>query len=285
MKWASALVFSLVAGMAGAKPFERIASAGGDITEIVIAFGDRAKLVGVDSTSTYPADLSEELPDIGYVRGLAAEGVLSLQPDLVLGAYDVGPQTVLDQLKAAGVRIAVAPGGKGAESVPAKIRFVGDLLGKSEQAEEMIDAYEAEMAALAKALGSLNKRPKVLFILSMQNGAPMVGGEGSSADAMIALAGGENVAVGFEGYKPMNREAIMAAAPDVILMMNGHAERLGGIDEIMSLPEIALTPAGQNRRAITMDGMLLIGFGPRTPEAVRELARGLHPERVEELGL
>ena len=140
------------------------------------------------------------------------------------------------------------------------------------------------MAELASKIDTVENKPKVLFILSMQNGAPNVGGEGSSADAIIKLAGGQNAATGFEGYKPMNREALMAAAPDVILMMDGHADRAGGIDEVLASPGIALTPAGQTKRSITMDGMLLLGFGPRTPQAVRELARGLHPEDAEKLG-
>ena len=281
MKWA--LILTLLTGQAIAQPYERIASAGGDLTEIVVALGAGDELVGIDSTSTYPTEITE-LPNIGYVRALSAEGVLTLAPDLVLGAYDVGPQTVLDQLQAAGVTVAIAPGGEGAETVPDKIRFVGEALELSDRADALVATFEAEMAELASKIDTVENKPKVLFILSMQNGAPNVGGEGSSADAIIKLAGGQNAATGFEGYKPMNREALMAAAPDVILMMDGHADRAGGIDEVLASPGIALTPAGQTKRSITMDGMLLLGFGPRTPQAVRELARGLHPEDAEKMG-
>ena len=281
MKWA--LILTLLTGQAIAQPYERIASAGGDLTEIVVALGAGDELVGIDSTSTYPTEITE-LPNIGYVRALSAEGVMTLAPDLVLGAYDVGPQTVLDQLQAAGVTVAIAPGGEGAETVPDKIRFVGEALELSDRADALVATFEAEMAELASKIDTVENKPKVLFILSMQNGAPNVGGEGSSADAIIKLAGGQNAATGFEGYKPMNREALMAAAPDVILMMDGHADRAGGIDEVLASPGIALTPAGQTKRSITMDGMLLLGFGPRTPQAVRELARGLHPEDAEKMG-
>ncbi|QHQ37036.1 heme/hemin ABC transporter substrate-binding protein [Algicella marina] len=278
-----ALLFTCLASAALAQPYERIVTAGGDLTEVVTALGAADSIVGIDSTSTYPAEITD-LPDIGYVRALSAEGVLTLRPDLLIGAYDTGPEAVLGQLQAAGVQVEIAPGGEDAQSVPAKIRFVGDLLGKSREATALIAAYEADMAELATALQGVEDRPRVLFILSMQNGAPLVGGALTAADKIIALAGGVNVATGFDGYKPMNREAILAAAPDVILMMNGHADRLGGVDEVLALPEIALTPAGQNRRAITMDGMLLLGFGPRTPLAARELARALHPEDAAALG-
>lgn len=279
-----AIALSLICSTAFAQPYERIASAGGSLTEIVVALGAGDRLVGVDSTSTYPQSVTE-LPGIGYVRALASEGLLTLEPDLVLGESDTGPQTVLDQLTAAGVKIAIAPHGEGAESVPLKMRFVGEHLGLVTEAEAMIAEYDAAMERIAASLQNATHKPRVLFILSMQNGAPIVGGEGSSADAMIKLAGGANAATGFEGFKPMNREAILAAAPEIILMMNGHADRLGGVDEVLSLPEIALTPAGQNKHAVTMDGMLLLGFGPRTPQAVRQLAKELHPEDADRLGL
>lgn len=279
-----ALALTLLCSTAFAEGYERIASAGGSLTEIVVAFGEADRLVGVDSTSTFPQSVTE-LPSIGYVRALAAEGLLTLEPDLVIGESDAGPQTVLDQLQAAGVNIAIAPESEGASSVPIKIRFIGELLDQSAKAEELVAVFESDMAAIAASLESVNDHPRVLFILSLQNGAPMVGGEGSSAEAIIELAGGVNAAKGFEGYKPMNREAILAAAPDIILMMNGHADRIGGIDEVLALPEISLTPAGQAKRAVTMDGMLLLGFGPRTPQAVRELARALYPEDADRLGL
>ena len=279
-----ALAFTLICSTAFAQPYERIASAGGSLTEIVVALGAEDRLVGVDSTSTFPPSVTK-MPSVGYVRALAAEGLLTLEPDLLLGESDVGPQAVLDQLNAAGVKIAIAPYSEGAQSIPLKIRFVGSLLGLDDRAEALITEFETEMAEIATLLEGISDRPRVLFILAIQNGAPMVGGEGSAADAIITLAGGKNVAQGVEGYKPMNREAILAAAPDVILMMNGHADRLGGINEVLALPEIALTPAGQAKRAVTMDGMLMLGFGPRTPQAVRELARALHPQDADRLGL
>ncbi|PZQ51334.1 MAG: hemin ABC transporter substrate-binding protein [Rhodovulum sulfidophilum] len=253
----------------------RIAVAGGDIAEIVAALGAGGRVVGVDTTTLYPPELTE-LPSIGYARALSAEGVLSLAPDLLLGAHDAGPATALEQLRAAGLTVALAPGGEGMEAVPAKIAFVAGALGLGPEGQELTDAYRAEMAEVLEDVGAMPERPKVLFILTLRDGAPMVGGAGTSADAMIALAGGANAAQGFDGYKPMNREAIMAAAPDVILMMDRHGEE-NGPDEVLTLPEIAATPAGQAGRLVSMDGMLLLGFGPRTPQAVRELAALLHP--------
>lgn len=280
----STMVTLLTAGFVVAAEPVRVVVAGGDLAEIVAALGVSDMVVGVDSTTLYPPALTE-LPQMGYVRALSAEGVLSLSPDLLLAASDAGPAAVLGQVSAAGVKVALAPYVEGAESVPAKITFVGETLGHVAEAEMLISSYRADMAKVKAAVAGVTSRPKVLFVLSMRDGAPLVAGEGTSAEAMVVLAGGVNAAEGFQGYKPMNREAVMVAAPDVVLMMDGHADQVGGIAAVMARPEIALTPAGKAGRGVTMEGMLLLGFGPRTPEAVRELAAKLHPEDAARLGL
>ncbi len=278
---AAALVTAVTAT---AQSSERVVVAGGDLAEIAHLLGAGDRIVGVDSTSLHPPALTE-LPQIGYVRALSPEGVLSLTPDLLLGAYDTGPAAALDKLRAAGLRIELAPGNQTAEGVPEKIAFVGGVLGLEAEAEALSAAYRAEMAALAEVIAGVSSQPRVLFILAMREGAPLVAGTDTAAEAMIELAGATNAVSGFTGYKPMNREAVLAAAPEVILMMAGRHDGVGGADGVLSLPEIAPTPAGQAGRLVTMDGLKLLGFGPRTPEAVRELAGELHPEDRARLGL
>lgn len=262
---------------ARAEPPQRIVSAGGDLSEILVELGLEDRLVGVDTTSTWPPRLTA-LPQIGYVRRLAPEGILSLDPDLMVAAHDAAPQSALDKLRAAGLPVHLGPATEGAASVPAKMRWLGALLDRQPEAAKLATAFEAEMAEVRQLVASLKDRPRVLFILYVRNGTPLVGGRGSSADAIIQLAGGENAASALQGFKPMNREAMLAAAPDVLLMMTRYVESEGGLDKVLARPDVALTPAGRNRRAVVMDGLLLLGFGPRTPQAVRQLAGRLHPD-------
>mgnify|MGYP000454027154 CR=1 FL=1 len=113
-----------------------------------------------------------------------------------------------------------------------------------------------------------------------QRNGPVVGGRGTSADDIIDLAGGQNAARAFSGWRPMNSEAIIAANPDFILMSGVHAENIGGGGAVMGRPDIKLTVAGKKEQLIQMDGMLLLGFGPRTADAVAELMSHLHsPEQ------
>ena len=264
----------LASGGAQAAGPQRIVSAGGDITEIIYQLGAGDRVIGLDSTSNFPADASEKA-QIGYIRGLAAEGILSLQPDLLIAAHDAGPPPALEQLRAAGLRVELAPKGDSVAGVQEKIRFVGKVLEMPEEAEALALKLADEMKASLEVANANKERPRVIFVLNTADGAPLVGGTETSADAIIALAGGVNAASGFEGYKPMSQEAIITAAPDVLLMMSQTVNRMGNIDVMLSRPEFQLTPAGKNRRYVAMEGILLFSFGPRLPQAVRELATAL----------
>ncbi len=259
----------------GIDPGMRLVSVGGALTEIVYALGAQDHLVGVDTTSVYPP-AAGDLPDVGYVRALPAEGVLSLAPTLVIAEDDAGPAAVLEQIRATGTPIAIVPDDHTIEGAAAKIKTVSGLLGCPSEGAAMAAALRDEAAALAREVAKLETHPDVLFLLSIGQGTPMGGGAETSADGIIALAGGRNALAAMEGYKPVSAEAALAAEPDAILLTRGTVDGLGGIDAVLAMPQIALTQAGRDRRVIVMDGLLLLGFGPRTAQAARELAQALH---------
>jgi iron complex transport system substrate-binding protein len=255
---------------------ERIVSIGGGITEIVYALGAEQRLVAVDSTSTWPR-AADALPDVGYMRRLSAEPILSLRPDLVIAAETSGPESALAQLRDAGVEVALIPDPPTTAGLLAKIAEVGRLVGREDEAAALAERVAGELEAVQAAVGKLAARPRVLFLISAGHGAPMAAGAGTAAQAIIELAGGQNAIAGYAGYKPLSPEAAVAAAPEVVLAMAETAAGIGGPDALLELPEVRLTPAAQAHRVVTMEGLLLLGFGPRTADAVRRLAAALHP--------
>jgi iron complex transport system substrate-binding protein len=116
----------------------------------------------------------------------------------------------------------------------------------------------------------------VLFVLAHAGGQLRVAGEGTGADAMLALAGVRNAFAGMHGYKPLTAEAALQAAPDIILCTDQGLQAQGGADGLLKAPGLALTPAGRTRRVASMEALLLLGFGPRLPQAVAELTGKLH---------
>lgn len=255
----------------------RVVAIGGAITEIVHLLGAEANLVAVDTTSQYPPEALKRLPNVGYMRALSAEGILALRPTLVIADAEAGPPAALAQIRAAGTATVVLHRDVSAEGVAYKIKAVARLLGRESQGEALAAAYEADMAALAAAVAKAGQQPRVLFVLNVARGAPMVSGADTAADRMIALAGGVNAIQGYKGYKPLSPEAAVAGRPDVVLTTDHGLVAAGGSDRLLGRPDLRQTPAGRNNRLVAMDALLLLGFGPRTPVAARALAAALHP--------
>ena len=261
---------------------ERIISADGSLTEIIYALGEEQRLVGVDTTSGYPKRATQ-LPQIGYKRNISAEGALSLQPQVLIATEDSGPDKILKQITAAGVVIHRYSAAPTMEAVEAKITGLAALVDKPEEGQMLWAAVEASVAQAQTRLLAVDKPVKVMFVLSNANGSAIIGGENTHADTIIRLAGGVNAVSGFEGYKPMPDEAIAAAQPDVILMMTRGGNHEVNAD-ILGKPGFAMTPAAAERRLVKMDGMLMLGFGPRIGEAVEKLIRAFYPDTGPDTG-
>lgn len=265
----------------------RIAVAGGSLTEIVYFLGAQERIVAVDSTSTYPAAASA-FPSVGYVRALSAEGLLSLAPTLVLGEDDMGPPEALSQVERTGVDIVRIPEAHTAAGILAKIRCVASVLDLAGQAEALIDAGIAPaMTALDDlAAESAADRPRVALLLEIRDGMPIGAGRNTSGDGILRMAGAENTLAGFTGWKPVSPEAMLSAEPEYILISERSVRSAGGAERVLSHPalrSIALgLEDGAAQRLIVMDGMAMLGFGPRTLEAALQLALELHPQEPDE---
>lgn len=272
-----ALALSLaVSTPAFAAPAERVLTLGGSVTEIAVALGAQDRLIGRDTTSTFPPDVTA-LPDVGYFRALSPEGVLALNPDLILSETGAGPQEALDVLNAAGIPFIVAGADTTPEGLTAKIETVAQALDLPAEGKALAEKVAQGLQQARDRAATVQEPKRVLFILSLQGGRVMAGGEGSSAESIITLAGGINAGTGFQGYKQITDEAVLTAAPDVILMMDREGDLAINNDMVMAHPALSQTPAAKAGRILRMDGLLLLGFGPRTPQAAADLHALLYP--------
>lgn len=253
---------------------QRIVSIGGSVTEIVYALGEEGRLVARDSTSGFP-QAATELPDVGYMRALSPEGVLSVKPDAILMLEGSGPPEALAVLREAGVPYVSVPETFDRAGILGKIEKVGEAIGAGDKAAKLAEQVGAELDAAVTEAKALGREARVLFILSMNGGRILASGTGTAANGMIELAGATNAMGVFEGYKQINDEALIAAAPDVILMISRGEGHTASAEQVFANASLAQTPAGQNKRLIQMDGLYLIGFGPRTGAAVRDLSAAL----------
>jgi iron complex transport system substrate-binding protein len=262
-----------------AEPTQRVIGVGGSVTETIFALGAGDRLVARDTTSTYP-EAATALPDVGYMRRLSPEGVLSVAPDLIIAEEGAGPAETVQILEEAAIPFVTIPAARDGTGVAARIRAIGAALGLDDKADALATEVEGKIATVVDASATAAEPPvRVLFILSAAGGRLMASGTGTEADAMIRLAGGINAIEGFPGYKQLTDEAVLAAQPDVILMMDRGTGSDHGSAGVLEHPAIAITPAGQAKRLIAMDGLYLLGFGPRTADALADLHAALYPEK------
>ncbi|MCC5923028.1 MAG: ABC transporter substrate-binding protein [Crocinitomicaceae bacterium] len=244
---------------------ERIISLSGAITETVYELGRGDQLIAVDVTSTYPAALPNA-EKLGHTSSLKAEGLISLDPTVIIFEKGTLDQTLIGQLQSADIRMV---GVEKVLSVEGAKQFIMDIAKALSIAEaqfliDQIDRHLAEVSDLIPV-------PKVLFIYGRGAGSLMVAGEKTSLDEVIRLAGAQNAVSGFQDFKPLSNEVLIAANPDVVLLFESAKESLNGINGILDLPGMKETTAGQKQQILFMDGQLLSGFGPRLGQAVAQL--------------
>ena len=185
---AQAVVREAVHTPAVGKDTACLVAIGGAVPEIVCALGAGAQLVGVDTSSTYP-EAVRQLPQVGYQRTLAAEGVLSLRPDLVLATAEAGPPVALAQLHTAEVPVLLVPVACTLEGVQERIELIARALGREAQGTRLWQSVKDDMAHARALLARPPTRPTVLFIYARGRGALNVSGRGTSAAAMIERPG------------------------------------------------------------------------------------------------
>lgn len=259
---------------------ERWVIAGGSITELIYAMNAGDKVVGVDETTSYP-EHTKSLPHIGYWKQLSTEGILSLHPTTFVTWEDAEPKMVLRQLAQHQVNVISLPRTPATfELMLENIRTLANSLDKQTEAEALIASLQARLAVVAEKNKQVERPVKVMFFLSPGGGIPQVAGKTSVADAILTLAGGNNIAM-HENYRIYSAEAIIAADPEVIVIttqsQENHTGNLRAANGLASVPGVSMTQAWKNQRIIEIDQSLILGMGPRIVDAVELLHQQFYP--------
>lgn len=265
----------------------RIVSLNGAITETLIALGLEDNIVGVDISSTYPESVTE-LPNIGYYRRLSDEGILGLDPTLIIGEDEAGPAPVIHRIRSAGVSLALIETTLTEEGVIQRMKDVAHAVELEEEGDALIEDFKAKLEEAKKSPGLTDEdaKPKVLGVYARGAGLSMVGGANTPFDVVIQLAGAENAAADLVGFQPLSPEALAMSEADIILIPDDGLEALGGIEGLLKFPGVKQTSAGKEQRILHYEDQLLLGLGPRMPSIISVLradfAKAMGHEVVED---
>ncbi|WP_114783840.1 heme/hemin ABC transporter substrate-binding protein [Vibrio tetraodonis] len=238
---------------------DRIISAGSAVTELLIALDKQDQIVAVDITSEVPS--KNQLPKIGYHRSLSAEGLLALNPTLVIGSEEMGPKNVLDQISNAGVSVDVINSSPTPEGLLERIDDIASITHSEKKAQALKANIQQTIQALETNRSTLQRKQKVLFLLVHEGRPANVAGANTVPDAIIQLAGGLNPAAQkIDSYKPLSTESMLEMQPDIILVSGRSLDKIGGIETIFDkMPLLAATPAGKAKNIVPIDGHAIVG--------------------------
>ncbi len=257
---------------------DRVVPLTGGLNEIVYTLGLGPKVVAKDITATF--EQAAELPVVTRGHDVSAESVLSLRPTLVLAETTSGPAEAIRQIRDAGVPLLVVAPAKSLEDVAKRTDAVAAALGVKEAGARLNQRTADRIAAARGALPALGKKPRVAFLyLRGTASVYLMGGSDSGAGSLLEAAGaldtGPESGLG-KDFTPITSEALAAAAPDAILVMSKGLESVGGVDGLVKIPGVAQTPAGMDRRVITVDDGVLLNYGPRTDQVLTSLITQLY---------
>lgn len=261
----------------------------GTLSRTVFELGLGDALVGRDISTQF--DEAADLPLVTQNgHDLAAEAILDLDPTVILTDTSLGPWDVILQMRDAGIPVVVVDSHRGLDNLAELTMQVAEALGVPGPGRRLADRIESEVAGVRAEIAEvapddLSGELRTVFLyVRGQSGVYYLFGDESGADALIDALGLYDVAdeIGWSGMKPVTDEAIVAAQPDLVLMMTGGLDSVGGVDGLLErLPALANTPAGEHHRFVDMADAQILGFGPQTAEVLNALAVAVYaPESV-----
>lgn len=246
---------------------QRVIAIGGANTEIIYQLQAKDLLIGSDTTSYYPK-AAQLLPKVGYHRALSAEGILALNPDLVILTNEAGPKSVIRQLEIANIKMLKVKSARNIDDVIANITKIANKLDRQQEAEKLIAKIKQQQKLLTK---SKTNKPKILIVHDHGSGSASAAGKNSAADAIIKLSGAVNVINEFENYKVISPEIIIAKNPDIIIVAKTMLDQISDQEQLKNNVAFEQSLAFKNKQIYVFDALEILGFGPRTVETAIKL--------------
>lgn len=259
---------------------DRIVPLSGSLSEIVYTLGLGERVVARDVTATF--EQAKDLPVVTRGHDVSAESVLSLKPSLVLADTTTGPDEAIDQIRDAGVPLVTVPTAKSLADVRTRIEAVAAALGVETAGGALVERTEKRIAAVQKTIPAPaeGRKPRVAFLyLRGSASVYLLGGADSGASSLLEAAGAVDAGKesGLEkDFTAITSEALAKAAPDAILVMSKGLASVDGVDGLVKIPGVAQTPAGMDRRVVSVDDGVLLNYGPRTDQVLKSLVEQLH---------
>tara|TARA_B100001123_G_scaffold449067_1_gene612782 strand:+ start:6180 stop:6755 length:576 start_codon:yes stop_codon:yes gene_type:complete len=181
--------------------------------------------------------------------------ITATEPDLVIANQEENRREDVEALRKAGLNVLVTNPNSMEETL-AMILNLGVVLRQQKKATELVEEVRAVIGESGDA------RKKALFVPIWQN--PLMGLAGDTyGNALLIAVGAENILAGESRYPELTWQEVEALSPEAILLP----------DEPFPFTQQHVPKFASIAPTTVVDGKLLWWYGPRIPEAIRELRR------------
>ncbi|ALO47156.1 heme/hemin ABC transporter substrate-binding protein [Pseudohongiella spirulinae] len=230
---------------------QRLISTDAGATEILIALGVADRLVAVDDSSQTFID--HQLPRLGYHRALAAEGLMALSPDLIIGSDTMGPPHVVDALSRARIPLLQLNTPLTVGELASNITTLSAAMGVQES-KDLLQELENIQQQLQNDTN--NKPLSAAFLLRAEGGKLRMAGSDTAGHAFVELIGASNLA-DYQGYRSLSPEAVLEMQPDLLLFADTQG---GGAAALLAdMPVLRFSSAHEKGYLLLVDPNALVG--------------------------
>tara|TARA_Y100000590_G_scaffold466809_1_gene643436 strand:+ start:444 stop:1283 length:840 start_codon:yes stop_codon:yes gene_type:complete len=260
----------LIISFAMASKSDRLITIGGCVTESVFALGKGDNVLAVDISSTIPGEV-KKLPQVGYIRAISSEGILSMMPNYILTTTDMGPSPVIDQIRNSGVTLEIFKSPHSFEEIIDLIYSISSILKTEKEGKVIISQMNLEYNSIKELINNYKYNPKIVFFMNPTAGSYTAAGSDTRADYLIEFIGGINIfSSQFSKYKKVTKEQIVNENPDIILVSSiGNNKDV--VDIFIKSKEFKSITAISNNKVIDIDMSKYLSFGPSFTNSVMNL--------------
>ena len=257
---------------------QRIVSHVPPITEILFALGLGEKVVGVSDYCDYPEEAKSK-PSVGNYFNPAIENIVALDPDLVLTD---GHSESIKQLDSLGIEYLVIDP-QDIDGIFRDIEILGRAAGVEDRAKELVDDMKKDMSNVVSRVEGAPRVRAFYVVDATDPNNPWTAGPGTFVDALITMAGGENIAAKAPApWVQLSIEQVVSSDPEVIILPAEHGTAFTSPEVLEEHPAWRGTTAVEQGRICIIDGDLVDGYGPRIVQGLEVIAKAIHPELFEQ---
>ncbi|MBR0051939.1 MAG: ABC transporter substrate-binding protein [Firmicutes bacterium] len=262
------------------EPATRVVALSAADCEFLYAVGAGDTLVGRGEYCDYPAEVLD-VPSVQSGYDTNIEQIIALEPQVLLMSTMAQTEEQVAALEEAGIKVVVSDA-QDIEGVYTALEMIGTLMGKENEAEQVITTMKVRFQELSGSTSTQGKT--VYFEVSPLEYGLWTAGKGTFMNEIAEMLGMKNVFDDVEGWAEISEEQVLERNPDYIVTITMYfGEGPTPEEEIMARPGWENVTAVQNGTILNLQNNELSRPTPRLTDGALMLHNFVVEHPIEKL--